>query len=80
MLKILGLAVLLAALPSALSAQPKKSKPEPWQVEQSRLPKRPPPATSCAHYGAGFVKLAGSETCVRIGADVEVGVGTSTGR
>ena len=30
---------------------------------------------SCAVYGAGFVKAAGSDTCVKVGGAVSVGAG-----
>jgi len=34
---------------------------------------------SCAEYGAGFVKVDGSDTCVKVGGAVSVEVGTSRG-
>jgi len=34
---------------------------------------------SCAAYGPGFVKVAGSDTCVKVGGAVSVDVGTSRG-
>ncbi len=36
---------------------------------------RPHQATSCAQFGAGFVRAPGSDTCVRIGGGIDVGVG-----
>lgn len=38
---------------------------------------RPKPATACAEYGAGFVRLEGGGGCVKIGGGVDVGVGGS---
>ena len=35
---------------------------------------------ACPEYGAGFYRLAGSDTCVRIGGQIGVDVGTSTTR
>jgi Porin subfamily len=32
---------------------------------------------SCAAYGAGFVKVAGTDTCVKVGGAVSIGAGTS---
>jgi hypothetical protein len=32
---------------------------------------------ACPEYGAGFYRLAGSDTCVRIGGGVSTDVGTS---
>jgi hypothetical protein len=34
---------------------------------------------SCAAFGPGFVKLAGSDTCVKIGGAVSIGIGGSSG-
>jgi hypothetical protein len=34
---------------------------------------------SCAAYGAGFVKIEGTETCVKIGGAVSIGAGASSG-
>jgi hypothetical protein len=34
---------------------------------------------SCAAYGPGFVKVAGSDTCVKAGGAVSVDVGRSSG-
>lgn len=31
----------------------------------------------CSEYGAGFVRMAGSDTCVRIGGSIDAGVGFS---
>jgi hypothetical protein len=33
----------------------------------------------CTAYGPGFVKIAGSDTCVKVGGAVSVDVGTSKG-
>jgi len=33
-------------------------------------------AKSCAEYGAGFVRVEGSDSCVRIGGSISVGVGS----
>jgi hypothetical protein len=34
---------------------------------------------SCAAYGAGFMKLEGSDTCVKIGGAIGIGAGVSSG-
>lgn len=31
----------------------------------------------CAAFGAGFVQMAGSDTCVRVGGAIDLGVGMS---
>jgi hypothetical protein len=41
--------------------------------------KRAAPVNSCAAYGPGFVKVEGTDTCVRIGGSISIGVGGSTG-
>jgi hypothetical protein len=62
---------------SAASAQQgrdgKRDKPAP------SVPLRPAKAAAnpCAEYGAGFVRIEGSSTCIKIGGSVSVGVGGS---
>lgn len=34
----------------------------------------------CAAYGPGFAKVEGTETCVKIGGAVSIGVGSSSGQ
>ena len=62
-------------------------------AEATRGQQRDKPATSgrqlplkgagagnaCAAYGAGFVKVEGTGTCVQIGGSVAIGGGTSSG-
>ena len=36
-------------------------------------------ANSCAEYGAGFVKVEGTNTCMKVGGAVSVGAGVSGG-
>jgi hypothetical protein len=42
--------------------------------------KEPRPNNSCAAYGAGFVKIAGTKTCVQVGGSISVGAGGRIGR
>jgi Porin subfamily len=42
--------------------------------------KEPKYDSSCAAYGAGFVKIAGTNTCVKVGGSISVGAGGSVGR
>jgi Porin subfamily len=45
------------------------------------LPVKPPKYdASCAAYGAGFVKIDGTNTCVKIGGSISVGAGTHVRR
>ena len=62
--------------PSALavSAHPLKL-PTHATSEESAPLKGKASSNSCAGYGAGFVKLEGTDTCVRIGGSVSVGAG-----
>jgi hypothetical protein len=62
-------ATMLAALPISVTAAelPKKTTPPPREVK----------GNPCAAYGAGFVRVEGSTTCVKIGTGVRVQVGGS---
>jgi hypothetical protein len=72
------LAIMVAVLPLAsASADPSGGqKPEKSGTSDRLLPvKRPGVVNSCAAYGTGFVKLEGTDTCVKIGGAVSIGVG-----
>jgi hypothetical protein len=47
-------------------------------AQTSRIPRAR--ADSCAQFGAGFVRMAGSDTCIQIGGAVDVGFGVGVGR
>jgi hypothetical protein len=67
----------VAALAAEQSGQQKSGKAAP---AGKLLPlKRATSGNSCAAYGAGFVKLEGSDTCIKIGGAVSIGAGTSAG-
>jgi hypothetical protein len=55
----------------AEAPKPASGKPLPF--------KRATSGNSCAAYGPGFVKVEGSETCVKVGGAVSIGVGGSAG-
>jgi hypothetical protein len=78
-----SLLVLMAvALPSvaAVAEQPRLPKPDKAATSGKLLPlKRSNSANSCAEYGAGFVKIEGANTCIKIGGAVSVGAGVSGG-
>ncbi len=65
------IATILGALPTCVAAAelPRKTLPPP--------PPREVKANPCAAYGAGFVKVEGSGTCVKIGSSVAVEAGRS---
>ena len=71
---VIVLAVLSAsAVPAQQFREGKLDKPA------KSLPLRPAKAAAnpCAEYGAGFVRIEGSSTCVKIGGSFSVGVGGS---
>jgi hypothetical protein len=76
------LAIAVAMLPAcpALAEQPVTPKPD-KHTSPDRLPppKRAGTFNSCAAYGVGFVKVEGTDTCVKIGGAVSIGVGGSSG-
>ena len=69
-------------VPSAAAAaeQPRSQKPDQAATAGRLLPlKRSNSANACAEYGAGFVKIEGTNTCMKIGGAVSVGAGVSGG-
>lgn len=77
MLKAGSIVVFAVAASSAALAQS--------DVRQSNAPRKtlekpvswtPKP---CAEFGPGFVKLEGSDTCVRVGGGIGIGVGGGSG-
>ncbi len=74
------LAIAVAMLPAAAAESPSSQKPD-KPVASGRLlpPKGAAAGNSCAAYGPGFVKLDGTDTCVKIGGAVGIGVGSSSG-
>ena len=74
------LAIVIAVLPaSAALAEPLgNQKPNKSANSGGLLPvKRAGSGNSCAAYGPGFVEVEGSETCVKVGGAVSIGVGSS---
>jgi hypothetical protein len=77
------LALFIAALP--VSAAPAQQQLRPQKTEKpaasgTLLPlKRASGGNSCAAFGPGFVKVEGSDSCVRIGGTVSIGAGVSGG-
>lgn len=76
-------AALAFAAPVALAKQPdsKSTRLRPNTAASQNAQKPKPvarrPVTPCSEYGAGFVRMAGSDTCVRIGGSIDAGVGFS---
>ena len=73
------MAVALASV-AAAAEQPRSRKPDTAATSGKLLPlKRSNSANACAEYGAGFVKIEGTNTCMKIGGAVSVGAGMSSG-
>jgi Porin subfamily len=72
-------AVAAFAAGGAAAAQDQTTKPPKLKnlhaSDAATKPVRPRPATSCAEFGAGFARLPGSDTCMRIGGSVSAGAG-----
>ena len=82
-MRTIVLTLVVAALPT--SAAPAQ------QVSPAHQPDKPAPSdrllplkgaassNTCAAFGTGFVKVEGSDTCVKIGGATSIGAGTSGG-
>jgi Porin subfamily len=75
-LLIVALVLSASVAPAQQSRDGKPDKPA------KSLPLRPARAAAnpCAEYGAGFVRIEGSSTCIKIGGSIGVGVGVGTSR
>jgi hypothetical protein len=76
------LAILVALLPASgtlaqQSGIPKPDKPTPSSEKLLPLKGTAGAGRPCAEYGPGFVQLAGSSTCVKIGGAVSIEAGGS---
>ena len=72
-------AVVLASS-AAPAEQPRLQKSDKAAPSGKVLPlKRPSSANACAEYGAGFVRIEGTNTCMKIGGAVSIGAGVSSG-
>ena len=75
------IALVIAALSgaSALAESFSANKREQSAAAGRSTAKRAGPNNPCSAFGPGFVKVDGSETCVKIGGAVSVGAGSSIG-
>ena len=74
------LAIAVAMLPAAAAETSSSQKVDKPQDSIRVLPlKRAGAGNPCAAYGPDFVKLAGTETCVKIAGAVGIGLGSSSG-
>jgi hypothetical protein len=72
-------AILVTLLPASMAAAEPSRAPKAKVAPPSKLVPAKRAVNSCAAYGAGFVKVDGSDTCVKIGGAVSIGVGGSVG-
>jgi hypothetical protein len=67
--------VILVAVLLSWGAVAQQSKQPQKSTSNSKTPHIPASRNPCAQYGPGFVKVAGSDMCVKIGGGVGVEVG-----
>ena len=74
--------VIIVAVLSASVASAQQSRDSKPNKPAKSLPLRPPKAAAnaCAEYGAGFVRIEGSSTCIKIGGSVGIGAGMGASR
>jgi hypothetical protein len=79
--KLLTLATaLVLSSGAAVAEQPRPHKSDKTASPGQVLPvKRPNSANACAEFGAGFVRVEGTSTCMKIGGAIGVGAGVSSG-
>lgn len=83
---IIALFIILLLAPIS-SGHAQKSETRTWDAKALSKKPEPPVARpekdraggmkACPEYGAGFYRLAGSDTCIRIGGGIGSDVGTS---
>jgi hypothetical protein len=71
--------VIIVAMLSASAAPAQQFRDGKSDKPAKSLPLRPAKAAAnpCAEYGAGFVRIEGSSTCIKIGGSFGVGAGAS---
>ncbi|MVT67024.1 hypothetical protein GPL21_18150 [Bradyrhizobium pachyrhizi] len=75
------IAIIAVLLPAAAFAQQgdRRNFLTPTDAAKTLPPKSATRSNPCASYGPGFVKVEGSDTCVKLGGAVSVGGGMSSG-
>lgn len=74
-MRIVVVGLLIAMMPlQAFAAASTSKKPAATKQSMKPAPRKPDP---CAQYGAGFVQVEGTSTCVRIGGSIGIGGGVS---
>ena len=78
-LLLLSAALMLSSV-AAVAEQPRPPKAYKAAPSSTSLPvKRPGSANACAQYGAGFVMIEGTGTCMKVGGAIGIGGGISSG-
>lgn len=72
-------AILVTLLPASMTAAEAFRAPKDKTVMPDKLVPAKRTVNSCTAFGAGFVKVDGADTCVKIGGSVSIGVGGSAG-
>lgn len=62
------------ALAQQLDLKTQRSRPDDSKLKPAA---RPRSGASCAEYGAGYVRVEGTGSCVRLGGGIGIGVGGS---
>jgi hypothetical protein len=77
-LVLIAVVVLWPASLVAAAEQPRQQKSDKSiTAGRQHQPKRARTDQTCAVYGEGFVRVDGTQTCVKIGGSVSIGVGGS---
>jgi hypothetical protein len=77
---LLVMMIVVLSSVAARAEQPRLQKADKAATSNKLLPlKRSNSANACAEYGAGFVKIEGTNTCMKIGGAVSIGAGVSGG-
>ena len=70
----------LIAISPACAETPQRPHGERLPTGKALPSKRTAGANACAAYGAGFVRIEGTATCIKVGGWIDVGVATSSRR
>jgi hypothetical protein len=76
---LIALVIVALSVASALAEPSNPNKRDQPAAAAKPTAKHAAPGNPCSAFGLGFVKVDGSETCVKIGGAVSVGAGSSIG-
>ncbi|MGY4479038.1 hypothetical protein [Bradyrhizobium sp. USDA 3364] len=76
----IAIAILLPAAALAQQGDRRNFRTPPPDAGKTLPSKSATRSNPCASYGPGFVKVEGSDTCVKLGGGISVGAGMSSGR